>query len=194
MFGESACQVEYTTPLSVARPVRNFVTCLYTGAPEIGQRFKDFKLEYSQILHFMKLALSEARACRQDVPVGAVIVREGEVFSSGFNQREEQQDPLGHAELAAIAGASRKLGNWRLSGCTLFSTLEPCPMCAEAIIQARFDLLVFGAYDPVSGAAGSAFNLFAGRRSVPVPEVIAGILEEECSLLISEFFFKQRMR
>lgn len=148
----------------------------------------------SQTQNLMRLAIAQAGFCTKDVPVGAVIVKNDLVIATGFNQREEKSDPLGHAELAAIARAAKELGAWRLSGCTIICTLEPCPMCAEAIIQARMERLIFGAYDPISGAAGSAFNLFANRRALPAPEVIAGILEEECSVLLQEFFSMQRKR
>lgn len=142
----------------------------------------------------MHLAIEQAKLCREDVPVGAIIVKAGEVIATGYNQREAKQDPLGHAELAAIKAAADKLGSWRLNGSTLVCTLEPCPMCAEAIIQARFDRLVFGAFDPICGAAGTAFNLFAKRKSLPTPELVAGILEEECSYLLKEFFRQRRQR
>lgn len=142
----------------------------------------------------MKMALSEASNCTLDVPVGALVVDEiaNQVISVGFNQREALNDPLGHAELIAIKSASEKLGKWRLNGLTLVCTLEPCPMCAEAIIQSRIEKLIFGAYDSVSGAAGSVFNLLVARKSLPVPEVIGGILEHDCSRLLSDFFAARR--
>ncbi len=142
----------------------------------------------------MKMALEQAACCKSDVPVGAIVVKGDELISSGFNQREALNDPLGHAELIAIREAAMKLGSWRLQDCTLICTLEPCPMCAEAIIQSRMERLIFGAYDQVAGAAGSAFNLFAKRKSVPTPELIAGILEAECSTILQEFFREQRKR
>lgn len=142
----------------------------------------------------MKLALQKATQCQCDVPVGALIVKNDEIIASGFNQRESGQDPLGHAELIAIKQAAEKLGSWRLSACTLICTLEPCPMCAEALIQARLERVIFGAYDQVAGACGSAFNLFINRKALPTPELIGGILEEECSELLKEFFRVQRSR
>lgn len=140
----------------------------------------------------MRLALEQAACCGADVPVGAIIVKDDQIIAAGFNQRETLKDPLGHAELLAIKIAAAKLDSWRLLGCTLICSLEPCPMCAEAIIQTRMKSVIFGAYDPVSGAAGSAFNLFAKRKSLPTPEVIAGILEEECSHVLQEFFRDKR--
>jgi tRNA(adenine34) deaminase len=142
----------------------------------------------------MQLAIEQAKQCGEDVPVGAIIVKDRKIIGTGFNQRETQMDPLGHAELCAIKQASNKIGSWRLNGCTLICTLEPCPMCAEAIIQTRMDQVIFGAYDIVAGAAGSAFNLFVKRKSLPIPEVIGGILEEECSTLLKQFFQQQRQR
>lgn len=151
-------------------------------------------MDLLKIRGHMELALAEAAKCGADVPVGAIILKGGEVIASGFNQRETLKDPLGHAELIAIRAASEKLSSWRLNGCTLVCTLEPCPMCAEAVIQTRIDTLIFGAYDPISGAAGSVFNLFAKRRSLPTPELIAGILEDECSTLLKQFFVLQRQK
>lgn len=137
---------------------------------------------------WMLLALEEARRVHSDVPVGCLIVLENVIVGRGHNQREENNDPTGHAEIIAIKEAAIRLGAWRLTGCTLISTLEPCPMCAEAAIQARIKRIVFGAYDIKSGAAGSAFNLFISGRIYPIPEVIGGIMEEECqSLLINHF-------
>ena len=142
----------------------------------------------------MQVALREAGNCDLDVPVGALLVDEstGTIVSRGFNQREALNDPLGHAELIALREAARVLGRWRLQELTLVCTLEPCPMCAEAIIQSRVKKVIFGAFDPVSGAAGTVFNLFANRKSLPVPEVIGGILEKECSSGLSEFFSARR--
>ncbi len=122
------------------------------------------------------------------MPVGAVIVKNGKVISSGCNQREASGDPTAHAEIVALRAAAATTGSWRLDGTTLYTTLEPCPMCAEAIIQSRVARVVFGAYEPLSGAAGSAFNLFLPGRSYPIPEVIGGIMENECKALIVEFF------
>lgn len=145
-------------------------------------------------LHFMELAVAEARDCGDDVPVGCVIVHQGNVIAIGANQRERAQDPCGHAEIVAMRKASEHLGRWRLHECTLYCTLEPCPMCAEAILQARVSRVVFGAFDHVYGALGSAFNLFAPGRPFPLPEVTGGVMEEECRVMIKEFFKRRRVQ
>lgn len=139
-------------------------------------------------------ALAEAAKCGIDVPVGALVYDEkaAKIIASGFNQRETLQDPLGHAEIIAIRKASELIGAWRLSDLTLVCTLEPCPMCAEAIIQTRMKKVLFGAFDLVSGAAGSVFNLFVPRKGLPTPEVFGGILEKDCSLILSNFFAQKR--
>jgi len=137
---------------------------------------------------WMKIALTEAGLAHSDVPVGSIIVQSGQLIARGHNRKEETNDPTDHAEIVALRNASRQIGSWRLDNCTLYTTLEPCPMCAEAIIQARISKLVFGAYDLLSGAAGSKFNLFVSGRIYPIPEVIGGILEEDCQNLLKEFF------
>jgi tRNA(adenine34) deaminase len=139
----------------------------------------------------MELALVEARACAHsdDVPVGAVILdASGEVIATGRNTKERDEDPLGHAEVMAIRAAAQKLGNWRLSDCTLVVTLEPCVMCAGAILAARIPTVVIGAWDEKAGAAGSVFDLLRDRRLNHQVEVISGVLAEECGQLLTEFF------
>ena len=139
----------------------------------------------------MELALVEARACAhsEDVPVGAVILdAAGEVIATGRNTKERDEDPLGHAEVMAIRAAAQKLGNWRLSNCTLVVTLEPCVMCAGAILAARIPTVVYGAWDKKAGAAGSVFDLLRDRRLNHQVEVISGVLAEECGQLLTEFF------
>jgi tRNA(adenine34) deaminase len=139
----------------------------------------------------MELALVEARACAysNDVPVGAVILDEaGAVIATGRNTKERDEDPLGHAEVMAIRAAAEKLGNWRLSDCTLVVTLEPCVMCAGAILAARIPTVVYGAWDEKAGAAGSVFDLLRDRRLNHQVEVISGVLAEECGQLLTEFF------
>jgi tRNA(adenine34) deaminase len=139
----------------------------------------------------MELALVEARACAHsdDVPVGAVILdAAGEVIATGRNTKERDEDPLGHAEVMAIRAAAQKLGNWRLSDCTLVVTLEPCVMCAGAILAARIPTVVYGAWDEKAGAAGSVFDLLRDRRLNHQVEVISGVLAEECGQLLTEFF------
>lgn len=123
-----------------------------------------------------------------DVPIGAVLVNNGELIARSKNRKEELRDPTGHAEILVIREATHKLGSWRLDGMVLYTTLEPCPMCAEAILQSRVSKVVFGAYDLLSGALGSAFNLYGAKRIYPIPEVVGGVLEEECAQLLKEFF------
>ncbi|MCI2239501.1 tRNA adenosine(34) deaminase TadA [Paenibacillus sp. TRM 82003] len=143
----------------------------------------------------MRLALDEARACEAsgDVPVGAVVVdADGAVLGAGRNEREAAQDPTAHAEVLALRAAARARGQWRLSGCTLVVTLEPCVMCAGALVLARVDRLVLGAWDPRFGAAGSLRDVVRDRRLNHVVEVAGGVLEEECSALLDGFFAGRR--
>lgn len=141
------------------------------------------------------LELAALAASMGEVPVGAVIVRRstGEIIGEGYNRRETDRHALAHAELMAIDSACRKLGGWRLPDCAMFVTLEPCPMCSGAIIQARLDELYFGASDPKSGAVHSVERMF----SLPYnyrPEITEGLLREECSGILSEFFRDLRKR
>ncbi|MGI4894578.1 MAG: nucleoside deaminase [Janthinobacterium lividum] len=143
----------------------------------------------------MGLALTEARGCRasDDVPVGAVVVdAEGVVLGRGRNEREASGDPTAHAEILALRAAARTRGEWRLTGCTLVVTLEPCTMCAGATVLARVDRLVLGAWDPRFGAAGSLRDVVRDRRLNHVVEVAGGVLEEECEALLDEFFAARR--
>ncbi len=143
----------------------------------------------------MRLALGQARLSfdEGEVPVGAVVTRNGEVVSVGRNRREYGKNALYHAEIEAIDEACKKLGGWRLWECDLFVTLEPCPMCTGAIINSRIRRLVYGAFDPKAGSCSSVINLF----DLPYnhkPEVTAGFMQEECSSLLSEFFEKLRKK
>ena len=125
----------------------------------------------------------------EDVPVGAVVVDTfGEVLGEGRNQREEENDPSAHAEIVALRKAAKAKGNWRLDGMTLVVTLEPCAMCAGAIIQSRFKRLIFGAWDEKAGAVGSVWDLVRDSRALSKIEVISGIKEKDCSRLLQEFF------
>ena len=142
---------------------------------------------------YMKEALALAReaAAAGEVPVGCVIVREGEIVGRGRNRREEKQATASHAEMEAIAQANAALGTWRLDDCELYVTLEPCPMCAGAIINARVRRVVYGAKDLKNGACGSVTNLF----ELPFnhrPELVSGVLEEECGAVLTEFFKELR--
>ena len=139
---------------------------------------------------YMRLAIEEAHRARAlgDVPVGAVLVCDGAIVARGHNTREACLDPAGHAELNAIREGARALARWRLHGCTLYVTLEPCPMCASALVQSRLERLVYGAMDPKQGAAGTLWNLTEDPRLNHRVEVIAGVLEQECGELLRQFF------
>lgn len=144
---------------------------------------------------WMDLALSEARKAltTDDVPIGAVIVGpDGTVLGSGRNEREATADPTAHAEIIAIRRAARALGRWRLEDCTLVVTLEPCAMCAGAVVLSRIPRVVFGAWDEKAGAAGSVFDILRERRLNHWVEVYAGVREDECAGLLREFFARQR--
>ncbi|MGW7431343.1 tRNA adenosine(34) deaminase TadA [Streptomyces sp. NPDC054861] len=139
----------------------------------------------------MRMALAEAdrAAPAGDVPVGALVLSaDGELLSTGHNEREATGDPTAHAEILALRRAAARTGAWRLSGCTLVVTLEPCVMCAGALVQSRVERVVFGAYDEKAGAAGSLWDLVRDRRLNHRPEVIAGVLGEECAQQLTAFF------
>ncbi len=138
----------------------------------------------------MQEALAEAAraAALGDIPVGAVVVREGRIIARGRNRREGDRDPTAHAEMIALRQAARHLGGWRLPGCCLYVTLEPCAMCAGAAVQARLGRLVFGAADPKAGAAGGVIDLLRGPRFNHLVEVLGGVRETECSALLRRFF------
>ncbi|MFF9315996.1 tRNA adenosine(34) deaminase TadA [Streptomyces sp. NPDC014748] len=139
----------------------------------------------------MRLALAEARRAVEggDVPVGAVVLSaDGAVLGAGHNEREATGDPTAHAEVLAIRRAAERVGEWRLSGCTLVVTLEPCTMCAGALVLSRVDRVVYGARDEKAGAAGSLWDVVRDRRLNHRPEVIEGVLAEECAALLTEFF------
>lgn len=156
--------------------------------------------------YYMELALDQARAAAlaDEVPIGAVVVyapidpatrrplQEPEVISVGRNLRETNQDPAGHAEFLALKAASEKLGTWRLSGCHVYVTLEPCIMCAGLMHQARVDRCVYGAPDPKAGALGTLYSIHADERLNHRFEVVSGVLEEECQQLLQDFFRERR--
>jgi len=144
----------------------------------------------------MRAALDEARRAHEsgDVPIGAVVLdRAGSVIGRGHNVRERDGDPTGHAELVALRRAAEATGEWRLTGCTLVVTLEPCTMCAGAAVLSRVDRLVFGAYDAKAGAVGSLWDVVRDRRLNHRPEVVGGVLADECSALLDDFFAHQRL-
>lgn len=143
---------------------------------------------------FMQLALTEAKkaAGRGEVPVGAVIVHRGEVIAAAGNEREAAKDPTAHAEMIAIRQAAARLGGWRLSDSTIYVTIEPCPMCAGAICQARIGRLVFGATDDKAGAAGTLMDIVRDERLNHMVEVTAGVMAKECAGVLKEFFAARR--
>jgi tRNA(adenine34) deaminase len=144
--------------------------------------------------HFMLLAIREAERAlaHDDVPVGAVLVSDGEVVASAHNERELRQDPSAHAELLAIREAARARGSWRLLDCVLYVTLEPCAMCAGAIVLARVPRVIYGAEDPKAGAAGSVLDVLGEPRLNHRPEVAGGLFSEESGALLREFFASRR--
>jgi len=144
----------------------------------------------------MRAAIEHAKiasVASKDVPVGAVILNaKGDLISTGNNQRELLNDPTAHAEIVAIRHAATALGNWRLDGCIIVVTLEPCAMCAGAIAQSRISKVVFGAWDEKAGASGSVWDLLRDPRALHKVEVTSGVLEEECAAMLKEFFSEQR--
>ena len=145
---------------------------------------------------YMRLALAQAQEARAagEVPVGAVVVKDGEVIATGFNQPISRHDPTHHAEIAALRAAATAVGNYRLPGCTLYVTLEPCVMCAGAMMHARIARVVFGARDPKTGACGSVLNLFANAQLNHHAEVVGGVLADECGTMLSDFFAERRQQ
>ncbi|MDA1050339.1 MAG: tRNA adenosine(34) deaminase TadA [Planctomycetota bacterium] len=143
---------------------------------------------------YMRMALRQAEAARaeNEVPVGAVIVQDERVIAAAYNQREQLHDPTAHAEMIAITQAAASLGGWRLEHCRLYVTLEPCAMCAGAILQARIPLVVYGATDPKAGAIDSLFQLLRDDRLNHRAEVISGVLAQPCGEILTAFFAEQR--
>ena len=146
-----------------------------------------------QSLMQQAIAIAQEVKSSSDVPVGALIVNEsGKILSTGKNEREKDCDPTAHAEIVAIRKASEKLGSWRLDDLTLIVTLEPCVMCAGAILQSRIKRLVFGAFDQKAGAVGSSLDVIRDARALSKVEVVSGVLEEECAKLLTDFFATKR--
>lgn len=143
---------------------------------------------------YMKAAIREARKAYklQEVPIGCVIVQNDKIIARGYNRRNTDKNTLAHAELAAIKKASKKTGDWRLEDCTMYVTLEPCQMCAGAIVQSRLGKVVIGSMNPKAGCAGSVLNLLQMKQFNHQVEIITGVLQEECSLMLSEFFQELR--
>jgi tRNA(adenine34) deaminase len=140
----------------------------------------------------MALAEAEAALAEDEVPVGAVIVQNDRVIAAAHNQREQLRDPTAHAEMIAITQAAESLGSWRLEGCTLYVTLEPCPMCAGAILQARVPTVVYGATDPKGGAVHTLYQLLSDPRLNHRPLVVSSVLMDRCGELLTRFFQAQR--
>jgi tRNA(adenine34) deaminase len=143
---------------------------------------------------FMALALEQAEEAARsgEVPIGAVLIYEGAVLAADRNRREELKDATAHAEILVMRRGGELLGGWRLNACTLYVTLEPCPMCAGAMVQARIDRLVFGAADPKGGAAGTLYDIVRDRRLNHLLAVTSGVLESECAALLQKFFRERR--
>jgi tRNA(adenine34) deaminase len=144
--------------------------------------------------YFMRLALREAKlaAAHEDVPIGAVVVRGGDVIAAAHNERELRADPTAHAEIIALREAARVLGSWRVLDAVVYATLEPCAMCAGALVLARVARVVYGARDPKAGACGSVLDVLSEPRLNHLPEVAGGLLAGECSELLSAFFASRR--
>lgn len=145
---------------------------------------------------YMEKAIKEAKKAEAigEVPIGAVIVYQDGIISRGYNERETKQRPTAHAELIAIEEASEKLGTWRLNECTLYVTLEPCPMCSGAIVQSRVGRVVFGATDPKGGCCGTLMNLIQDERFNHCAQLTSGVLAEQCGQLLSDFFRELRIK
>jgi len=152
--------------------------------------------KYTEDEKYMKQALTQARKAYDlgEVPIGCVIVYDGRVIGRGYNRRNTDKNTLNHAEITAIRKASKVMGDWRLEGCTMYVTLEPCQMCAGAVVQSRMDHVVIGCMSPKSGCAGSVLNLLQMEEFNHQVEITKGVLEEECSALLSEFFVHLRER
>ena len=147
-----------------------------------------------QVIRFMKEAIKEAKKAEliDEVPIGCVIVKDGKIISRGHNIRETKQNPIGHAEIVAITKASKKLKSWRLDGCDIYITLEPCIMCSGAIIQSRIKHIYFGAFDPKGGALGSSIDVLKADNINHHPDVTSSVLKEECSSLVTNYFKNKR--
>lgn len=145
---------------------------------------------------YMKEAVRQARKAYalEESPIGCVIVYENKIIARGYNRRNTDKSTLAHAELAAIKKACRKMGDWRLEGCTMYVTLEPCPMCAGAIVQSRMDKVIIGSMNPKAGCAGSVMNLLQIEGFNHQVEVVQGVLQEECSQLLTGFFKELRQK
>ena len=145
---------------------------------------------------YMKAALQQAKKAYQigEVPIGCVIVYQDRIIARGYNRRNTDKNTLSHAEMTAINRASKKMGDWRLEGCTMYVTLEPCQMCAGAAVQSRIDKVVIGSMSPKAGCAGSVLNILQMEEFNHQVEIVSGVLEEECGKILSDFFVDLRIR
>lgn len=143
---------------------------------------------------FMRLAIEQAKIAQEngDVPIGALIVHQNQIIGKAYNQREQLKDPTAHAEIIALTQAAAALQSWRLTGCTMYVTLEPCPMCAGALVLARIDRLVYGCDDPKTGACKTLYNIVQDERLNHRLEVRTGVLADDCSRLLQDFFQQKR--
>ena len=144
--------------------------------------------------YFMLEAIKAALCAQEDgdVPVGAVITYQGKIIAKAWNQREKLQDPTAHAEMIALTQAAEYIGNWHLNDCSIYVTLEPCPMCAGALVHSRIDKLIYACNDPKTGAAGSIYNIVQDERLNHQIEITSGVLAEPCSLMLKDFFKQKR--
>ncbi len=144
---------------------------------------------------YMRLAIEQAKIAAEngDVPIGCIIVHNGLIIGRAYNQREQLQDPTAHAEIIALTQAAAALESWRLTGCTMYVTLEPCPMCAGALVLARIERLAYGCDDPKTGAVKSLYNIVQDKRLNHRIEVTSGVLTEDCSRLLQDFFKRRRI-
>ncbi len=144
--------------------------------------------------YYMRMAIEAAKIAEEngDVPIGAVVVKDGKIIGRAYNQREQLQDPTAHAEIIALTQAAAAVENWHLDGCTIYVTLEPCPMCAGALVLARMDRLVYGCDDPKTGAVKSLYNIVTDDRLNHRLEVTSGVLADECAKLLQDFFKGRR--
>jgi len=162
--------------------------------PAGDSRFAMNGLSGNQDERYMRMALDAAAVAEEngDVPIGAVIVYQNQVIGRAYNQREQLKDPTAHAEIIALTQAASFIGSWRLHGCTIYVTLEPCPMCAGALVLGRLDRLVYGCADPKTGACGSLYDIVRDERLNHRLEVTSGVLADDCARLLQEFFQQRR--
>lgn len=152
----------------------------------------DMNMELDELYMFEALKEADKAEKKDEVPIGCVIVKDGVIIARGHNLREQKQQASAHAEMIAIQKACQKLGSWRLDGCTLYVTLEPCPMCAGAILQSRIERVIYGAKDPKGGCIESCMNMYSHRGFNHYPLTTEGILEEECANRLKQFFQNKR--